>query len=175
MHLQASAERGALYRLDHRGLSQMIPGVTISNGICWTADAQTMYYIDSPLQQVRAYDFHDASGEITNERVVITVDPGIGTPDGMTIDEEGNLWVALWGGAAVGKWNPVTGALIDKIEVPALNVTSCAFGGADLSTLYITSASIDMTDEQATDYPDAGSLFMIKTKSRGLLSSFYQF
>ena len=168
MHIEGLAHQGGLYRLDERGLTLMTSGITISNGICWSADKQSMYYIDSPRQQVSVYDFDAAAGEIANERVAFPVDRSLGTPDGMTIDAEGMLWVALWGGAAVGRWDPHTGELLEKVEVPALNVTSCAFGGEDLSTLYITTASVEMSEEQRSQYPLAGGLFAVNLEVRGV-------
>ncbi|MEM9329526.1 MAG: SMP-30/gluconolactonase/LRE family protein [Bacteroidota bacterium] len=174
MHLEAIPEKGALYCLTDNELKKVISGVTISNGLCWSLDHKTMYYIDSPRQKVVAFDFDNDLAEITNERVVVSVDKALGTPDGMTIDEEGKLWVALWGGAAVGRWDPVTGELLQRVVVPALNVTSCAFGGSDWATLYITSASIDMTEEEHSKYPDAGSLFSVRPGVSGVPAYLFQ-
>ncbi len=174
MHVDGLADQGALYRFDSRGLVKQLSDVSISNGICWSEDHKTMYYIDSPTHGVRAYDFDPLSGDIANGRTIIEVPHDTGTPDGMTIDSEGLLWVALWGGAAVGRWDPNNGQLVEKVEVPALNVTSCAFGGNDLSTLFITTASIDTPPEKAALYPEAGSLFAAEVGVRGVPASFFR-
>ncbi len=174
MHVDGLVRRGALYRFDSRGLVKQLSDVSISNGICWSEDQKTMYYIDSPTHAVRAYDFDPLSGDIANGRTIIEVPHDTGTPDGMTIDSEGLLWIALWGGAAVGRWDPNSGELVEKVEVPALNVTSCAFGGNDLSTLFITTASIDTLPEKATLYPEAGSLFAADVGVRGVPASLFR-
>lgn len=160
MSISGKKEAGSLYRFDADGSAhKMIENVSISNGIVWSADLRKMYYIDTPTQKVMAYDYNNETGEISNPNVAVNVDPEMGSPDGMTIDSEGNIWVALWGGAAVGCWNPVTGELIKKIEVPAKNVTSCAFGGVGLETLYITTARQGTSKEDLKKYPNAGGVF----------------
>lgn len=97
----------------------MINNVTTSNGIVWSLDNTKMYYIDTPTQKVMQWDYDNETGEITNPKTAVEVPGEMGYPDGMTIDAEGNLWVALWGGSAVSCWNPVTGELLRTIEVPA--------------------------------------------------------
>ncbi|PHN04591.1 SMP-30/gluconolactonase/LRE family protein [Flavilitoribacter nigricans] len=174
MSLEEEEGAGTLYRVDPDGaVSPQIRNVTISNGIVWTSDHRTMYYIDTPTGQVRAYDFDLASGSISNERVAVEIDESEGFPDGMTIDAEDMIWVALWKGSAVARFDPRSGKLLEKIEVPALKVPSCAFGGPELDTLYITTASIDMSPEQQTQFPDAGSLFSVKPGVKGVGSPFF--
>lgn len=138
--------------------------VTLSNGLDWSPDEKTMYYIDTPRREVQAFDYEAESGDITNGRVAIHVPEGMGNPDGMCVDREGHLYVALWGGGCVSKWDPRNGALLDKIEVPAVNVSSCCFGGAKMDELFITTASIG-TD--LSQYPYAGGVFHIKPGSIG--------
>jgi sugar lactone lactonase YvrE len=146
-----------------------IPGVWISNGLAWTRDERTMYYIDSPTQQVVAYDYDRASGAISNPRTVIKVPAEeMGYPDGMTIDEEGLLWIAHWDGGHVCRWNPHTGAELAEIKVPVSRPTSCVFGGDDFGTLYITSARTRLSAEQLAAQPLAGSLFKCRPGVRGL-------
>jgi sugar lactone lactonase YvrE len=175
MHLQAKDYAAALYMLDsQQQLQQKIDSVTISNGIIWSLDNQTMYYIDTPTRQVKAYDYDIESGSISNPRTVITVPEERGAPDGMTIDEEGMLWIAHWGGSIVGRYNPANGELMRQINVPAPNVTACAFGGESLDKLYITTASIGMSDEQKQQYPEAGGLFVCEPGVRGVPADFYQ-
>ena len=160
---------GSLYCLEPDGkVSRKLTNITLSNGMGWSPDNGTFYYIDSPTNTVAAYDFDAGTGSISNRRVVVRLPEGFGgMPDGMCVDSEGLLWVALWGGAGVGRWNPSTGELRQLLPVPALNVTSCAFGGDDLDELYITTAGLG-TDKQA--YPLAGGLFWVKLGVKGLPS-----
>lgn len=165
---------GSLYRLDKdSSIHKMIEDVSISNGIVWSLNASKMYYIDTPTQQVKEYDYNNETGEISNPKVAVEISTELGSPDGMTIDAEGNLWIALWGGAAVGCWNPETGKLIRKIEVPAKNVTSCAFGDDDLGTLYITTARINTADEELQKYPEAGGVFKTTPGIKGVKANYF--
>lgn len=174
MGLEERDPVGALYQVNPDGtVIPRLRAITISNGITWTYDQRTMYYIDTPTSQVRAYDFDPVSGQLSGERIAVEIDPALGFPDGMTIDAEDKIWVAMWEGSAVLRFDPTTGALLERIDVPALKVTSCAFGGPDLDTLYITSASINMTAAQHERYPDAGSLFSVRPGVRGVEASFF--
>lgn len=174
MSLKGIKEAGALYRLDSdTTIHKMIDNVSVSNGIVWSADSKKMYYIDTPTQKVMAYDYNSATGNISNPKVAVDVPPEIGSPDGMTIDSEGNIWIALWGGSAVGCWNPETGELLKKIEVPAKNVTSCAFGDSDLGTLYITTARQNSSEKELIKFPNAGGVFKIKPGVTGVKAYFY--
>lgn len=165
---------GSLYRLNPDSTVQrMIENVSISNGIAWSLDHTRMYYIDTPTQKVMGYDYDNVTGQISNGKPVIEIPSEMGAPDGMTIDSEGNLWICLWGGAAVGCWNPVSGELLRTIQVPAKNVTSCAFGDADLGTLYITTARIATSDEDLKKYPNAGSLFKVRPGVTGIEAYFF--
>src|SRR5262249_12373494 len=128
---------GNLYMMDHdHNVSLKLDNVTTSNGIVWTKDAETMYYIDTGKNQLDAFDFDNATGEIKNRRVAVSNRWG-GYFDGMTIDTEDNVYIAIWGGGKVLKIDPKSGELLDTIKVAGVkNVTSCAFGGADLHDLY---------------------------------------
>ena len=164
-----------LYRFDHDFTAQtMLDSITISNGICWSADKKKMYYIDTPSMEVKEYDYNNETGAITFSRVAVEIPQGMGGPDGMCIDAEGRLWVALYGGSAVCCFDPASGALLQKIKVPAPNVTSCAFTGRDLNTLYITTASQGMNQEARERYPYAGGLFYIELDTRGTEASFFK-
>jgi sugar lactone lactonase YvrE len=164
----------ALYRLDPDStVHKMIENVSISNGIVWSQDSRKMYYIDTPTQKVMVYDYDNVTGEISNPKVAVEIPSEMGAPDGMAIDEAGNLWVALWKGSAVCCWNPETGELLRKIEVPAKNVTSCAFGDDDMGTLYITTARIDTSDEELMKFPLAGGVFKIRPGVKGVKSFFF--
>jgi sugar lactone lactonase YvrE len=169
MSTEGKSGAGSLYRLNPDSTVQrMIENVSISNGITWSLDHTRMYYIDTPTQKVMGYDYDNVTGQISNGKSVIEIPSAMGAPDGMTIDSEGNLWICLWGGAAVGCWNPVSGELLRTIQVPAKNVTSCAFGDADLGTLYITTARIATSDEDLKKYPNAGSLFKVRPGVTGI-------
>ncbi|WPP52988.1 SMP-30/gluconolactonase/LRE family protein [Catalinimonas niigatensis] len=175
MHLKGEKNAASLYMMDdQQQITQKLDSVTVSNGIIWSLDNKTMYYIDTPTRQVRAFDYDISTGELSSPSVVITVPQENGAPDGMTIDEEGMLWIGHWGGSMVGRYNPETGELMQKIEVPALNVTACAFGGENLDKLYITTASIGMSEEQQQEYPQAGGLFVVEPGVKGVPADFYR-
>jgi sugar lactone lactonase YvrE len=175
MNMNGKKEAGTLYRLDPDStIHAMIKDVSISNGIVWSPDATKMYYIDTPTQKVMVWDYDNATGDISNPQTAVEVPSEMGSPDGMTIDTEGNVWIALWGGSAVGCWNPETGELLSTIEVPAKNVTSCAFGDEDLGTLYITTARQGTTDEELEKYPDAGGVFKTRPGVYGMEAFFFK-
>lgn len=159
---------GSLYSFDGKKVKKLFDGVTISNGLTWSPDHKTFYYIDTPTREVRAYDYDVASGDIANARRAIYFPEALGWPDGMTSDMDGNLWVAMWGGAQVTKWDPNTGNLLEQFPVPALNTSSCVFGGRDMNELYITSARKGMSEADLKKYPLTGGLFKIVTKTEGM-------
>ena len=165
---------GSLYRIDQGKATQLLDSITISNGIVWTKDKKTMYYIDTPTGKVMAYDYEISTGDITNPRVAINVPKSVGSPDGMAIDENDNLWVGMWNGNAIIHYDPLTGKKLAQIDVPAHNVTTCAFGGSDLDTLYITTARVDMSDAELDEKPLSGSVFKCVPGVRGVKSDFYQ-
>ena len=165
----------ALYRLDvDHSLHTMITGVGTSNGLVWSADHKLFYYIDTPTGRVDVFDYDLETGAIANRRPAVTPDPNAeatgGRPDGMTIDADGMLWVAMWGGATVVRYNPKTGAVLEKIDVPgARHSSSCAFGGKDMQTLFITSAKTGVKPEQLAEQPNAGHLFAVRiANTKGL-------
>lgn len=164
------APHGSLYVLPsaNEPLRRVIPGVTISNGLAWSPDEQTLYYIDSPTLAIRAFAFNAATGEIGDPRVVARIPPNRGMPDGLTVDSEGRLWVGIWGGQRVTVWDPDTGHLVEEIPIPARNVTSCIFGGDDLTSLYVTTARTGTSAVQLTQYPKAGGIFVVFTRASGL-------
>ena len=162
---------GSLYCMDSdHTVHRRLENVTISNGIVWSRDGRTMYYIDSPTCRVDAFDYDLSTGEISNQRIAINVPNELGWPDGMAIDEDDNVWIAMWGGSAVTHWDPRAGKLLGSCEVPASQVTSCAFGGPNLDELYITSARIDLNADQLGKEPHAGGLFRVKPGVRGVSS-----
>jgi sugar lactone lactonase YvrE len=137
-------------------------GVSISNGLAWSNDHKTLYYIDSPTRCIQAFDYNAESGTISNARVAFEIPEKEGVPDGMTIDSEGMLWIAHWDGWQVARWNPKTGEKLLGYKLPAAQITSCAFGGENLEDLYITSAREGLTDQDITSQPLAGSVFVIR-------------
>lgn len=167
--LDGSPGVAALYRLNaDLSVHKMLEDVTCSNGIVWTLDHQTMYYIDTGLGRVDAFDYDLETGTISGRRTAFEVPPERGYPDGSTLDSEGMLWVALWHGGAVSRWNPATGELLQVVEVPAPNVTSCAFGGPHLDQLYITTARNGLSAQELEAYPLAGGLFRAEIGVTGL-------
>jgi sugar lactone lactonase YvrE len=168
MHLDANQPSGSLYCIDG-GLTvtKQLTSLTISNGMAWSADNRHFYFIDSALQRVDQYAFDALSGTITFERTAVTIPPEMGLPDGMTIDEEGMLWVAQWDGFCVCRWNPATGELLQKIDVPVPQVTSCTFGGINLDVLFITTARVGLSEETLLKYPESGHLFSANVKVKG--------
>ncbi len=163
MPLNETDASGNVYMLDTDfTVAHKIAGVTISNGMAWTADTKTFYYIDTPTRHVVAYDYDITTGEITNKRVVIDVHNEVGYPDGMTIDKNGMLWIAFFGGWQVALFNPLTGEKLQSIALPAANITCPTFGGPNLTDLYVTSATKELTAEEKLQQPYAGCLFVIK-------------
>ena len=131
-----------------------------------------MYYQDSPLRTVSCFDLDINNEEISNRNEVISLPEGIWNPDGNTIDEDGMVWIAHFGGACVSRWNPHTGQMIKKIEFPAYNVTSIAFGGENLDELYITTASI-LPPGKEKIYTDARKLFVCKPGLKGIKVNYF--
>ncbi|CAN5127627.1 SMP-30/gluconolactonase/LRE family protein [soil metagenome] len=162
MALDSTPGAGSLYRLDrHRRVERVLTGLTISNGLDWSPDGRTMYFIDSAHAGVQAFSYDDHSGAIREPRTLISIPASAGMPDGMTVDSAGGLWVAIWGGAAVRHYSP-DGTFIAEITLPVSQVTSCAFGGPDLRDLYITTASAGLSPTQRVEQPDAGALFRVR-------------
>ena len=156
---------GALYCLDSDlHVEKKIDKVTISNGIGYSPDNKTMYYIDSPTQCVAAFDFDKGTGQISNRRIVVRVPEETGMPDGMTVDAQGMLWVGMWGGGAVVRYDPESGRQLEKITIPAPFVTTMVFGGQDMDEMFVNTAKLN-TD--LNKYPDAGGVFRIKMDVKG--------
>lgn len=165
-------DQGSLYRLDtDYQVTKVLGGIGISNGIIWSHDQKTMYYIDSTSYTIRAWDFSVELASIANERTILRVDKEFGLPDGMTIDEEGMLWVAFYGGSKVCRVHAENGEVLQTIEMPVPAITACAFGDVELDTLYITCAAQGLSDTELSNAPQSGNLFSIKTSFKGVSSS----
>ena len=143
-------------------VSRKIEAVTVSNGMAWSTDHQTFYYIDSPTFEVVSYRYDKRSGNISDKKTAIKFEKKEGSPDGMTIDREGMLWIAHWDGWQVARWNPATGEKLARIQLPVAKVSSCTFGGENLDDLYITSAREGLTKDELEKQPLAGSLFVVR-------------
>ena len=168
MDMGESDPTGSLYSFDGRTVTRLLGGVTISNGMAWSPDYKTLYYIDTPTRKVRAFEYDLETGAISGAREAIHVPESLGWSDGMTSDTQGNLWIAMWGGAQVTKWDPRTGSLLERIPVPAKNVSSCVFGGKGLNVLYITSARKGLDEAALAQYPLTGGVFRLETKVEGM-------
>ncbi|MDA8289611.1 MAG: SMP-30/gluconolactonase/LRE family protein [Actinomycetota bacterium] len=158
---------GSLYLLEPGGaVSVLLEDVTISNGLAWTERGDVVYYIDTPRRCVDSFDFDAHTGTLANRRIVASFE-GPGAPDGMTIDDEGCLWVALWGGSRVERIDPRSGERLTVVHVPASQVTSAAFGGARRDVLYITTARRGLDDASLARQPHAGDLFAVEAGVSG--------
>jgi sugar lactone lactonase YvrE len=173
MAKDSTGKAGSLYclEIDHR-VRRTIGGVAVSNGLGWSPDGRSMYFADSPTQRVDVFDFDRSAGRLSGRRPLIEFGPGEGNPDGMTVDVEGNLWVAMWDGWTVRQYTP-NGDLIQVVDVPVSKVTSCAFGGPGYGTLYITTASKDLSATELEREPMAGDLFHLEPGICGSPPSFY--
>jgi sugar lactone lactonase YvrE len=160
MALDYAPGAAALYRYSPNGsLERVIENVTLSNGLGWSADGARMYYVDSMAYRVDVFDFDLASGAVSGRRPFATIERGAGIPDGLAVDHEGGVWIALYRGGAVRRYG-ADGTLERVLAVPADNVTACCFGGHDGHVLYITTASQELTAEQRRRQPLAGSVFV---------------
>lgn len=160
---------GLLYRIGKELKPEVqLSNLTISNGMGWTADQRTFYFIDTPTKKIQEFAFDLETGEIEFRRIAVEISEGLGFPDGMCIDREGMLWVAHYGGSGVYRWNPETGELLDKIELPVPHVTSCCFGGENLDMMLITTAQENLSEDDLKKHPQSGDVFLMKLDMRGL-------
>ena len=169
MDMGAAPNRGNLVRVDPDGRwKKMDGGFTVSNGLGWSPDSRAMYFTDSFRRTVYQYDFDLRSGDIANRRALIVLGPGEGTPDGLTVDDEGCLWVAVWDAWCVLRFSPA-GQEIQRVRLPVPRPTSCCFGGSNLETLYITSAAVRLSQQALDAAPLSGSVFALELPGvRGL-------
>lgn len=163
MDLEEKKSIGGLYRVDPDGtVTQWADGIGVSNGLAWSPDERSMFYIDSPTRRVFVFDMDLATGVVSDRRVFCEFDEDEGFPDGMTSDAEGNLWVAHWAGARITRRDSLTGAVLSTFPTRAYQTSACCFGGPALTDLYITSAQMNLTQEQAAEYPDSGHLLRLR-------------
>jgi len=158
--------RGSLYRLDaDHAVTEVFTGIGISNGVGWSPDHRLMYYVDSLAYRVDVLDYDHATGQLGERRPFASLGSGEVVPDGLAVDADGGVWVAVWGGSVIQRYDPA-GRLTGVVRLPAANVTSCAFGGPELDQLYITSA--------AGPGRCAGALFSCPAGVAGLPTHAYQ-
>ena len=156
---------GSLYCLDGNHVRRVLTGVTISNGLAWHGPDE-FYYIDTPTQRVDLITV-DPDGVLLRRETAFEIDPALGAPDGMAADAEGALWIALWGGSAVVRFSP-RGEVLARVEIPATQVSSCCFGGNDLTTLFVTTSREGFTAARSAAEPHAGKLFAVEAGVAGL-------
>ncbi len=159
-------EAGSLWGLDPDGaLRCLVTDVTCSNGLAWSTDGATLYYIDSGTGRIDAFDYDGATGTVSGRRTDVAIPDEAGIPDGLAIEVEGGLWVALWGGWSLRRY--VGGHLDRVIRLPVAQPTSCTFGGPDLDELYVTSAWRGLSAEARAGQPLAGAVFRLRPGERG--------
>lgn len=168
--LAGTRETAALYRADDFGaLHVALPNITLSNGLGWSPDNMLrFYYVDSPALTLSVFDYDADSHQISNRHILREFPSDGSVPDGLSIDADGHVWLAVWGGSCVLHIHGQTGEIIDRVDLPVTQVTSCVFGGEDGKTLFITSAHAGLSDEQIGTQPHAGSIFKVRTDVMGL-------
>jgi sugar lactone lactonase YvrE len=162
------APSGGLYRIDPDfAVTRVFAGITISNGLAWSPDGRTMYHADTPTLTVRAFDFDPPSGLPTRERTFHRFTSAGDRPDGAAVDADGNYWIALYRGGRIARLSP-SGDEIASHPIPAMCPTMCAFGGADLRTLFVTTARQERGDDELRRLPRSGRLFAMRVDVPGL-------
>ncbi len=166
-----SAGIGALYSVSGDGaVVELLSGITESNGLAWSADGTTMYYVDSGEACLRAYPYDVAAGRIGDRRDLVVFGEGEGIPDGLITDADDAVWVAMWEGASVRRYSPA-GELLLHIETPVSRPTCTAFGGPALDRLYLTTAWEGMDAEERAREPLAGSVLVARPGVRGVAAA----
>ncbi len=167
--LDDSRKTAALYRADQSGALQIIRrGVTLSNGLGWSPDGTRFFYVDSKAYELTVFDYDADSHALSDPRILRSFPRDGGLPDGLSIDVEGNVWLAIWGGSAVLQIDGRTGGIIDQVDLPVTQVTSCCFGGPEYRTLFITSARGGLDEAALQEQPLAGGIFCVDTGTRGV-------
>jgi sugar lactone lactonase YvrE len=174
MAFDERAGAGTLYRVDLDGsVSVVLDGLTISNGLGWAPDDRTVYLADSGPGVVWAFDYDLATGAFGRRRTLLEFDGVDGVADGLTVDDEGCLWTALWGGGQVRRYSP-DGELLAVVEVPTDNTSSCAFAGAGRDLLVVSTSQHGLSEEQLAPQPDAGRLFTARPGVTGPAANPYR-
>ena len=175
MDFAVRAPTGALYRFDAAGHAERAIDLAwiVTNGPTWTQDGRTMFVNDTVHRRVVAYAFDPATGAVGASREWLVLPEADGHPDGMTTDAAGRIWIAHWGGACVTCHDPVSAAELARIALPTDHITNVAFGGADMTTLFISSAKFELSDTQLAAQPLAGALFAVETDALGLAANLF--
>ena len=164
----ARSHNAFLFKLEPDGCVKMVlEGISLSNGMAWSSDGGTMFHADSLEQTVTAYDFECAKGTLGKSRVLVRFPESMGCPDGLAIDRDNHLWIAMWGGSSIVRIHGETGEILEKTDLPVTQPSSCCFGGSRLDQLFVTSAYSGMSDLQRQREPLAGSLFRIPASTAG--------
>jgi D-xylonolactonase len=162
------APDGSLYRLDaDRTLRKLDKNLVLSNGIGLSPDGKTLYVSEMFAHKITAYDYEIESGIAGNRRVFVAIPEDAGKPDGLTVDSQGFVWAAHWGGWRITRYDPA-GKLEREVRIPTENVTCIGFGGQNLDELYITTAWYDLSAQQRKYQPLAGDLFRVQTDIKGI-------
>ena len=148
-------------------MDRHFPNIIVANGLGWSPDNRTMYFTDSGLQIIHAFDYDIVAGTVANRRNFVVVDPLDGIPDGLTVDAEGYVWSTHWGGSRISRYDH-NGHLDQVIEMPVPMVTSMAFGGKNLNKLFVTTARLNMEEDQIKAAPLSGGLFVLDVDCEGL-------
>jgi sugar lactone lactonase YvrE len=166
--LSGVRDASALYRLDDAGHPHaVLEPVSLSNGLGWSPEGDVLYYADTPTGRIDAFAYDPATGSLGARRVFATLPAGSGLPDGLCVDADGGVWVAVYGGGRVVRFAP-DGREDVAVAVGVPNVTSCAFGGPALDTLFVTTARVDLDDDVLAAHPEAGALFRVDTGRKGM-------
>ncbi|MHA2938061.1 SMP-30/gluconolactonase/LRE family protein [Vibrio sp. RC27] len=156
------AFRSSVIKIDPDfNITTLLTNVTCSNSICFSPDGKTMYFADTPEKQILAYPYSSDSTQLSNPRCVYHGEGDLSFPDGATVDEQGFLWCAMWGGGSVIRIDPISGQIDTRIDLPVKNPTCVAFGGVTMNTLFITSSTLQMSDEEQLAMPYSGGLFLV--------------
>jgi len=175
MNLDKTKNASHLFMMDKNSTIKVkLDSVSISNGLVWSKNRRKMFYIDTPTRTVKVFDFDEELGNISNPKIIIETPDSLGWPDGMAIDQNDNLWIGMWGGSCVSIWSSENGKMLGKVLVDAKNVTSCAFGGINRKTLYITTAKQGLSKEELEKYPLSGNLFQAKVDISGPQMSYWK-
>ncbi len=170
---EAGRRTGTLYQLSGDGsVRVLLTGLGMSNGVAWSPDGMSMHHVDSLAYTVSTYDYSPQTGELGERRAMFRIDPSVGMPDGLAVDEDGLLWVAIWGGHRVTRYT-ADGTRLADVAVPARYVTSCIFGGLDRGDLYITTARWDLDDSALAGEPAAGGVFRCRVGVRGMAPALF--
>ena len=168
MSTTRAQDTAALYRVEPDGSCRaVLTGLTLSNGIAWTAAGDAMYHVDSPAHRIDRYDFDASTGELGECRPLVQLDPAGGMPDGICTDAEGGVWVCLFGGGELRRYD-ASGELTECVPLHVTNPTCPAFGGEDLSTLYVTTSRHTLSPEEERAQPAAGCVLVLEPGVRGL-------